>query len=394
MTSEVAKSRKKEKLWPPIHKLTYTSGKTAWQVACMLKGKRIREAFDTKEQAETKAAQIRQMVENEGAAAFTLAPDVRAEAAKCVELLTPHGVSLRHATDHYLRTVVAFKNAPIVREIVEKLVSDARANGRRFKTVEDLRYRLGQFAKAFGKQRLSEITVEALQEWANDPTLSARSRRHHLTKVSQLFRFAEKRGWCQKNPVPYLNRPDVEDGEPGFLSVAQCARLLEHAGEYDLLSYVVLSLFCGIRVAELRRLTWDKIKIGERVILIDGAVAKTKARRVIDLNDTAIVWLTLCAKPLGPVVDAVNFRKRLDELRKATKLVELWPENALRHTAATYAYAATQDAVRVSAMLGNSPDVLHRHYRGLATKAEAERFWALRPATDAAEKIVPMAAEV
>ena len=38
----------KTKLWPPIHKLTYTSGKTGWQVACMVRGQRIREASRTK----------------------------------------------------------------------------------------------------------------------------------------------------------------------------------------------------------------------------------------------------------------------------------------------------------------------------------------------------------
>jgi hypothetical protein len=53
-------------------------------------------------------------------------------------------------------------------------------------------------------------------------------------------------------------------------------------------------------------------------------------------------------------------------------------------------YALTQDAVRVAAMLGHSPDVLHRHYRGLASKGDAERFFALRPC--AAGKILPMKA--
>ncbi len=70
-------AKSKTKLWPPIHKLIYTSGETAWQVACMVKGKRIREAFPTNKEAETRAAQIRQMVDNEGAAAFSLPADTR-----------------------------------------------------------------------------------------------------------------------------------------------------------------------------------------------------------------------------------------------------------------------------------------------------------------------------
>ncbi|HTS18567.1 MAG TPA: tyrosine-type recombinase/integrase [Verrucomicrobiae bacterium] len=289
-------------------------------------------------------------------------------------------------------------------EIVEKLIADAVAAARREKTTTDLRYRLGAFAKSFGTRKLSDITLNELQAWSNDSTLSARSRRHMLTKLSQLFRYAEKRGWCERNIATYVARPDVPDGEPGFLSVEQCARLLEMAPEYDLLSYVVLSLFAGIRVAELRRLAWDKVKLTEGIVIIDGAVAKTKSRRIVDLNDTARAWLAICGRRTGSVVDPVNFRKRNDALLRAARFgkpgtetkkekaagvkLEPWPDNALRHTAATYMYALTQDAVRVAAMLGHSPDVLHRHYRGLASKGDAERFFALRPC--AAGTILPM----
>ncbi len=34
-------AKTKTKLWPPIHKLHYGSGKTSWQVACQVNGKRI-----------------------------------------------------------------------------------------------------------------------------------------------------------------------------------------------------------------------------------------------------------------------------------------------------------------------------------------------------------------
>jgi hypothetical protein len=94
-------AKSKTKLWPPIHKLTYTSGKTAWQVACMVSGQRIHETFATKQEAETRAAQIRAMVENEGAAAFTHSVDVRTIAAKGFEKLSPHGAMLDEAVDHY-----------------------------------------------------------------------------------------------------------------------------------------------------------------------------------------------------------------------------------------------------------------------------------------------------
>ncbi|MGD0652212.1 MAG: hypothetical protein ABSA97_13940 [Verrucomicrobiia bacterium] len=88
------KRTNKLKQWPPIHELTYSSGRRGWQVCCMVQGRRIREAYPTREQAEARAAQIRQMVDNEGAAAFTLPADARVEAGKCIEKLTPFNTTI------------------------------------------------------------------------------------------------------------------------------------------------------------------------------------------------------------------------------------------------------------------------------------------------------------
>jgi integrase len=399
-------NKRKRSSWPHIHIRKLPSGQTVWVIDTRVAGERIFRRFPTAQKAEDFASDLRAQRQREGQAAFSIPAALRVQADESAKMLEPYGATIREACHWYTEHVLKYRNAPTVAEIVEKLIADAVAAARREKTTTDLRYRLGAFAKSFGARKLSEITLNELQSWANHPRLSARSRRHMLTKLSQLFRYAEKRGWCEKNIATYVARPDVPDGEPGFLSVEQCTRLLERAPDHNLLPYVVLSLFAGIRVAELRRLTWDKVKLSEGVVIIDGSVAKTKSRRIVDLNGTACAWLAICGRRTGSVVDPVNFRKRNDSMlraacfgkpgaetkreRAAGVTLELWPENAMRHTAATYSYAMTQDAVRVSAMLGNSPDVLHRHYRGLATKADAERFWALRPVADAAEKIVDM----
>ena len=271
-------AKSKTKLWPPIHKLTYTSGKTGWQVACMVRANASAEAFPTKEEAETRAAQIRAMVDNEGAAAFTLPVDVRTIAAKCVEKLNPHGATLDEAVDHYVDHVLKFRNVPTVSEIVEKLLADAEVNHRRERTVKDLRHRLGAFVKAFGNRRLTEITREELKDWLQDPTLSARSRINYAVKTSQLYNFAIVNGWCEYNIAASIPRPDAEDSEPDIFTVAQAARLLEHAADYDLHAYVVLGLFAGLRSAEINRLDWSNVKLAERSVIVGAAVAKKRSR--------------------------------------------------------------------------------------------------------------------
>jgi len=387
-------AKTKTKLWPPIHELHYDSGKKGWQVACQVDGKRIRETFPTKGEAETRAAQIRQQVENEGHAAFSLDADTRVEAVRAVEKLTPHNATITEAVDHYCEHVLKYRTSPTVTEIVKKLLADAKANHRRERTIKDLHHRLTAFAKTFGERRIAEITREELKGWLHDPTLSARSRINNTVKLSQLWNYAIVNGWTENNIPASIPRPDAEDGEPEIFTVEQAVRLLEHAADYDLHAYVALGLFAGLRSAEINRLDWSNVKLAERSIIIGAAVAKKRSRRVVEINDTLTVWIAGCAKTKGLVVPLDSNRTLYARLAKLAKAAGLdhWPDNGLRHSCASYTLALTGDAVRVAYQLGNSADMIHRHYKALVSKAEAERFFAMRPAADAAGKIVAMKA--
>src|SRR6185369_5128317 len=64
----------------------------------------------------------------------------------------------------------------------------------------------------------------------------------------------------------------------------------------------------------------------------------------------------------------------------AISWMEKWPTNALRHSFASYFFAKTSNAAETCARLGQrSDDVLFQHYRSLVKKADAERFFQLRP---------------
>ena len=385
-------TKTKIKLWPPIHALTYTSGKTAWQVACMVNGQRIRDTYPTKAEAEDRATEIRTQVENEGRAAFTMPTAVRVEAIRAAKQLAPHKATITEAVNHYVEHVLKYRTAPTVTKIGKLLVTEAEGNKRRDRTVKDLRLRLEQFAKTFGDRQLASITREELAAWLNDPTLGARSRINYAVKASQLYNFAIRNQWAEYNIAASLPRPTAEDAEPEIFTPEQAARLLEHAAEYELLPYVALGLFAGLRSAELLRLDWSAVKLAERSIIIAAGVAKKRSRRVVEINDTLAAWLASCAKRKGMVIDLPDQRtlyKRLAELATAAGLTK-WQDNGLRHSCASYSLALPGDAVRVAYQLGNSADMIHRHYKALVTAADAKRFWELRPAADAAGKIVPM----
>jgi integrase len=158
-------------------------------------------------------------------------------------------------------------------------------------------------------------------------------------------------------------------------------------------------LFGGLRPAEIQRLTWAAVDLDEGTVIVAGAQAKTRRRRVVDLGENAVAWLrragvragvssTICGsfwdarwrmfrRSLGW---AVGSREKGMVEMKVKPVHGEWPHNALRHTYASMHYAMHQDEAKLQAQMGHeSAAMLHRHYRALKTRKEAERFWALRP---------------
>ena len=181
------------------------------------------------------------------------------------------------------------------------------------------------------------------------------------------------------NLAERIDRPSVEDKEPGILTRDQARALLEHSVEFELLPYVALGLFAGLRSAELLRLDSEAVKFEDRVIVVGQSVAKKRSRRVVELGETLAAWLKIGPKLSGQIVPKSKLSERLSALKTAAGITE-WPHNALRHSFGSYHLAYHGDATKTAYQMGHkSTDVVHNHYKALVLKVDAERFWALRP---------------
>jgi hypothetical protein len=60
-----------------------------------------------------------------------------------------------------------------------------------------------------------------------------------------------------------------------------------------------------------------------------------------------------------------------------------WAQNALRHSWISYRLAEIQDVNRVALEAGNSPQMIFRHYRELATPEQARTWFSIRPKSPA-----------
>lgn len=263
------------------------------------------------------------------------------------------------------------------------MLEDAERNDRRDRTVSELKSRLDMFTEDFPDRRLSEITVEEIEEWINDEDWSPRTRINYLTKISQLFNYGLRHRWVDANIVDRIERPTAEDKEPGIFTVEQASDLLQHASSFGLLPYFAIGLFAGLRAAELQRLDWSAVSLAEQSIVVGAQVAKKKSRRVVEICPALKAWLERVPKKAGPLVDEKSFRESLEKLRQAAGIAD-WPHNALRHSFASYHLAAYGDAMKTATLLGHKdPGAVHNHYKALVVQSTALKFWELRPVTTA-----------
>ena|ERR1017187_7635000 len=113
---------KRKRSWPNVYTRVHRSGQVSYVVDLgLINGKRERYSFKAKDEAGTFAEQTRIERTNQGAAALALPYEIKVDAVKAHSLLAAHSVSLQEAARYYLKHVIAYKNAPTISQIVERM---------------------------------------------------------------------------------------------------------------------------------------------------------------------------------------------------------------------------------------------------------------------------------
>jgi hypothetical protein len=98
------------------------------------------------------------------------------------------------------------------------------------------------------------------------------------------------------------------------------------------------------------------------------------------LPDNALAWLRpLAGNPTDRLFqgDPSTLARAVSDACVTAKIQR--HANGARDSAITYKVAKTGDVARVALDCGNSPEVIHRCYRGLATPEDARAFFAIMP---------------
>jgi integrase len=399
-------SRKKKQIvredWPRVRRVTVRG-----QERFIVDGRphKERKFFKNEQDAEVQADVWARERTNQGIEGLSFPTELRIEAIKARKRLDEYGKKIGDAVDHYVRWLDEERQkraALLVDSCLDQWIkskeAEFTAGHLRPTTLQELRSRSKFLRATFGRQRITEIDEHSIQNFLDSLPYTPRAKLNVRTKFCQFLNYCRRRKWIRENPAEAI-RVRVSNGDVQILRPRDSEQLLVAAQQAEtttalsVIPYLAVSLFGGLRPGEAEQLRWEYIHFDTREIEVLAKTSKTKETRFVKMEDALIDWLLPFRKRRGLIVGQ-NFQKRLKAVKSEAgygvsgKKGKPWPKDVLRHTFGTYWLARHEDRARLAEQMGNTIEVIKKHYRRAVPKAETDKFWALRP--QGRGKIVPM----
>jgi integrase len=320
-----------------------------------------------------------------GESAFTLTLEQQSEAVNAFQRLQPLGVSLTSVVDHYIQTYVDRKVCPTLKDFVTTFIN-ARLLSCKPHTLSTYQSDLKPALKEFGSLPLNQIHQSDIEEWVPELDFAPRTCCNILDTMTTVFNDAVRKEFINRNPALFVPRPKFSCDPPGILTPNQAESLLKAAQQLrpQLVHALAIALFGGLRRSELCCLKGRNVIFEENLIEVPANVAKTRQRRLVTIRPNLAQWLadaprdeTLLTITSCPDV----FGEWLRELAVHAGILT-WPHNAMRHSFASYLYALIKNEGIVAAEMGNSPNIVIKHYRAVVRPTAAEHYFGITPPTE------------
>jgi integrase len=309
--------------------------------------------------------------------ALALSPADKLDAVRAIQLLAGK-TTLEAVAREWVAGRATLATVRTVLEVQNELVAAQVTRKNRAESIAATKTRYASFIEQYGLSPVAQIKTDDVTDWLESQSFTSDvTRANAMRYLAVFFNFAVKRGYITKSPMAGIERPRTRYSVPEFIPVADVERLLRTCEQHDplLVAKLATGVFAGIRPTEVSRLLSSDIDMNVGVIHVRPEASKTGVPRHVTISQNLRLWLTKYP---------FNTNNSFDERRaKVCKIAGLtkWPNDALRHTFASYHLAMFQDAAKTAFELGHigSHRILFRHYAGLASKDDALTFWSITP---------------
>ncbi len=343
-------------------------------------GKYISATFKTRSEAEDFIAQNKN--EPTLPKELRIDPLERAEVSKIRTLCARHGKSLHDAAsilEAYFKNQK--KNAPMFNDAADAFIRFCQKKGARPSTYETYQSHIAKFLKWPG---VSDMTTDQFdQNLAQSYIDISKNKSHVKSSLRAFWSWLVASNFAATNVFWNVKIHKIlKDKSPiKIMSVAHTREnLAACAPEYKPL--YALMAFAGIRPEELLSgrikpfLEASDIDFDNKKITVRAEVSKTRTQRII-MNLKPNIWLWL--EPIKKWGKICPFKSYSSWRTQKKKLPHKIPQDALRHSFASYAYYAlgVEHAVEI---LGHDYKTYKKFYKGLASIKDSEEYFKILPA--------------
>lgn len=190
------------------------------------------------------------------------------------------------------------EGAPMLHDIMDKWL---RTHEIKESTRRTYRTRIENFWKKAIKDRpIAEVVYSDILEALKTGTWkSGKSRNNELSMIKQVFEFARRDKLITENPCEEVERAGYQRPGPDPFDLGEAHQILGHLRAHrpeQILNFVQVMFFSGLRTSEGIALRWSDIDFQKREMLIDGAnvydeesdTTKTYEARIVKLTKLAM----------------------------------------------------------------------------------------------------------
>jgi len=267
-----------------------------------------------------------------------------------------------------------------VTEVYQEFLEAKKADAASVRYQHDIQSRLGRLSRHFTGP-ISDVTTQELENWITGLGCGAVARNSVRSLVITLFNYARQRGYLPRNQPTEADSVAIAKEPPttiGIFTPEQMTKILGKAGN-EVIPYLAIGGFAGLRHAELMRLEWTDVNLTEGHIEVTADKAKTAQRRIVPISTNLALWLLPHALKGGLLFKGHATRFLGKVTRLAPECDFEWPQNGLRHSFASYRLAVCKSAAEVALEMGNTPRVVFQSYRELVSRASSEQWWSISP---------------
>jgi integrase len=379
-----------------------------FMVDYMQDGKRHRQCFSDLAAAKNHCAEQALKISHEGSSVLGFSSAQREDARRALAELDGKASLLTAVKFWKLHN--ATEDGVTVRELGRRWLANLRAQGCRETTIREREYKVESIAEAMGDRQVASVTRDDLAAWITGRGVTGSTWDTYRRTVRAMFQFATNEKILEFNPAAAIKPVRLDERLPTPLSVEAVTAIMRAAEKYApiMVPTLAVQFFGGLRPGEAMGLDWTAIDFKQKLIRVSPEVSKVRRSRIVEMNQTLIDWLTPYRKIAGKIGIETKSQFSFYMLRKSigekpedgqpdkrkpgivTAAGVKWIQDGPRKTFASMHYATHGDAAKLASILGHTGghDVLFRHYRGLATKADARKYWKIRPSAAAGKVLI------